>query len=120
MIRFFSGAGTKNEMFAEYFKHLVSRMKLKYSNKKLVFVLDNLQAHKSSLIWQIVKQDYQNRVTLLYTPPGTPQFSPIENMFGALKRKMKDYNFYTKEQTAKKVATILFSFKEIAMQKFFR
>ena len=32
-------------------------MKLKYSNKKLVFVLDNLSAHKSTYIMRIAQDD---------------------------------------------------------------
>lgn len=51
MIRFFYGGGTKKEVFAEYFKELIRTLRYKYPHKRLIFVLDNLQAHKSSLIW---------------------------------------------------------------------
>ena len=44
-------------------------MKSKYKNKTLVFVLDNLWAHKSTLIMQLAKDD---RVQLLFTPSNTP------------------------------------------------
>ncbi len=40
-----------------------------------MFILDNLWAHKSSLIVDLVK-DYE-RVQLLLTPSNTPEFSPI-------------------------------------------
>lgn len=63
-------------------------MKLKYPNKKLVFILDNLWAHKSSLIMKIM-QDKSAKMMLL--PSNTPQFSPIENMFGLTKKTMMDY-----------------------------
>ena len=48
------------------------------SPKKLVFILDNLWAHKSSLIVDLVKE--YERVQLLLTPSNTPEFSPIGNL----------------------------------------
>ena len=42
MIQFIYGKGTKNETFQQYFDCLVYKMKTKYPQKKLVFVLDNL------------------------------------------------------------------------------
>ena len=68
----------------------------KYPDKKLVFILDNLwyfcdifiysffRAHKSSLIMDIIKE--YSRVHLFLTPSNTPEFSPIENLFGYVKR----------------------------------
>lgn len=72
------------------------------SPKKLVFVLDNLWAHKSSLIVDLIKE--HERVHLLLTPSNTPEFSPIgnliniflmfkENLFGFTKRKLQDFEF---------------------------
>ena len=46
-------------------------MKEKYPEKQLIFILDNLGAHKSSLIWEIC-QNYPNCVKMLYTPAGSP------------------------------------------------
>jgi len=53
-LRYFSGGGTRNEVFADYFFKLIKAMKEKYPNKQLVFILDNLWAHKSSLILNII------------------------------------------------------------------
>ena len=58
LIKFFSGGGTKNEYFAEYYEKLLISMREKYPNKKLVFLLDNLWAHKSLLIMKIMQADY--------------------------------------------------------------
>lgn len=55
LLRFFSGGGTKNEYFAEYFDELIFHSKKKYPNKTLVFLLDNLWAHKSLLIMKIMQ-----------------------------------------------------------------
>lgn len=43
-----------------------------------MFIMDNLKAHKSSLIGYIMQDD---QASILYTPSTTPQFSPIENVF---------------------------------------
>ena len=85
-------------------------MKKKYPNKKLLFVIDNLQAHKSSLILKIMEED---NVTLLYTPSNTPQFSPIENLFGVLKKDLRDYIFQTKEDTVKRINSLVFGYDKI-------
>jgi len=45
-----------NETFRSYFKALMMAMLEKYRSKKLVFILDNLGAHKSSLIIDIIKE----------------------------------------------------------------
>jgi hypothetical protein len=37
------------------------------------------------------------QIIMLLTPSSTPQFSPIENLFGKIKGQMKDYIFKTKE-----------------------
>ncbi len=34
---------------------------------------------------------------MLLTPSNTPEFSPIENMFGLVKKRLKDIEFETKE-----------------------
>jgi len=85
---FLSILGTKNETFIWYFKELIKAMKMKYSDKELVFVLDNLWAHKCSLI---IDHAIKEKVNILLTPSNTPEFSPIENLFGHVKRELKDY-----------------------------
>ena len=54
LLRYISGGGTTNEVFRDYFGELLEQMKLKYPDKKLVFILDNCAAHKSSLIIKIM------------------------------------------------------------------
>ena len=76
---------------------MIEALKDKHPSKKLVIVLDNLWAHKSSLIMRIMQED---RATMLLLPSNTPQFSPIENLFGYVKGVMKDYTFRRKEETA--------------------
>ena len=42
------------------------------------------------------------------TPSGTPEFSPIENMFGKVKQKLRCMKFKTKEQVAEEVSKTMF------------
>ena len=53
-LKFIEGSGSKNEIFQDYFSALLDNMKKKYPDKQLLFILDNLKAHKSSLIWKIM------------------------------------------------------------------
>lgn len=116
-IRFNYGSGTRKEFFADYMDQLISAMKEKYPDKLLLFVLDNLGSHSTSLIWQILQEPC---VSLLFTPVHSPQFSPVENMFGRTKSMLKEHIFQTKEATASKVAETMFGFRSADIQKFFR
>ena len=97
-------------MFAYYFDNLLVKLKAKYpdNNKKFVFILDNLSSHKSS---PVIKVMQDKKVHILFTPSNTPQFSPIENMFGLTKKKLQDCEFKNKEQVAETVSKIMFGFK---------
>ena len=53
-------------------------------------------AHKSSLIMKQMR----SRLKLLFTPACSPQFSPIENLFGLTKQRMMDFEITTKEKLA--------------------
>ena len=56
-LQFFYKGGTFIETFMEYFSELLKQMKIKYPDKTLVFVLDNLPSHKSSLIMRIMQDE---------------------------------------------------------------
>ena len=56
MLRFYHGGGTKKEMFLQYFVELAKHLKSSYPNKKLVIVMDNLSAHKSSFILKVMEK----------------------------------------------------------------
>jgi transposase len=69
-LQFIYGGGTKNETFRDFFKALVKKMKKKYPRKRIVYLLDNLWAHKSSLIIDIARR---KKAHLLFTPSNTPE-----------------------------------------------
>jgi len=58
-------------MFLEYFAELATHLRRSYPNKKLVVVMDNLHAHKTSFILKIMEK--YPEITILYTPAQTPQ-----------------------------------------------
>ena len=70
MVRFFVGGGTKNEVFEDYLEFLIPQLSRKYPKKKLLIVLDNLWAHKSSLILKIMNN--YSKARLLFVPSCTP------------------------------------------------
>ena len=84
-------------------------MKAKYPVKKLVFVLDNLAAHKTSYIMKILQCEV--RCFLLYTPTSSPELSPIENMFSLTKKQMAEKLPITDpELFALELSKIMFAF----------
>lgn len=70
LLRFFVGGGTKNEVFEEYMKFLLAELSRKYPHKKLLIVLDNLWAHKSSLVLRVMRN--YPKAALLFVPSCTP------------------------------------------------
>ena len=47
-------------------------------------------ANKTSIIMKIASKDY---IEILFTSSNSPIFSPIENLFGYVKGKIKDLEF---------------------------
>ena len=87
LIQFFYKGGTTNESYYYYYNTLIEKMKRKYAGKYLVFIADNLAAHKSSLVLKILNNE--DNCTLLMTPSNSPELSPIENMFSKTKSLLK-------------------------------
>ena len=56
---------------------------------------------------------------MLLTPSNTPDFSPIENMFGITKKRMKDYEFKTKNELTKAVIDTFYNLKPNHFTGFF-
>lgn len=79
--------------------------------------MDNLLAHKSVQVVNVFQGS--QRLELLFLPSNSPQFSPIENMFGYLKGKLKDMIFKGKEDLTFKVVNAMFSLTEQQMHGFF-
>ena len=96
---------------------LLEKMHEKYPNKKLVFVKDNLWAHKNTLTYRLMQDRYTK---IIFTPSNTPEFSPIENMFSYIKKKLRHVIYQKKEQVAMIVAEAMFSQTSDRIKGFFR
>lgn len=79
----------RNETFTLYIEDLIKHLLKKYPNKEIVIQLDNVIVHRCMSTIKIV-QSYE-KVHFLYGASTTPEFSCIENLFGSLKRKLKDF-----------------------------
>ena len=84
-----------------------------------------VRAHKSSLIVDILKVN--PKVNLLLTPSNTPEFSPIENLFGYVKRTLSDFEFERGKKgmvktriLAFEVMKVMFGVKRYTFEGFFK
>ena len=57
---------------------------------------------------------------MLFTPSNTPEFSPVENMFGLVKKKLQDYEFKKVEKVAEAVSKMMFGLKKEYVEGFFK
>ena len=53
-LQLFYQGGTTSEYFADYLSDLITTAKARYPDKQIIFVLDNLSSHKTSLIHQVM------------------------------------------------------------------
>ena len=82
---------------------------LSSNTKRLVFVMDNCSAHKTHEVVKIMSKA-RKFCKVLLVPSNSPQFSPIENMFGRTKAKLRDREFKGKIELACIVSEVMFSF----------
>ena len=57
---------------------------------------------------------------MLFLPSNSPQFSPIENMFGFVKQKLKDMVFKKKEELVLQVVNTMFNLTEQQIHSFYQ
>lgn len=57
---------------------------------------------------------------MLLTPSNSPQFSPVENLFGYIKRSLQDQSYKTKEELVCGVMNAMFSLPERQMHSFYQ
>lgn len=73
---------TDSDVFLTYVKEaLVPELKVGD-----VVILDNLRPHKAAGVQEMIEQA---GATLLYLPPYSPDFNPIENMWSKVKRHLR-------------------------------
>jgi transposase len=70
-------------------------------NIPLAFLIDNASWHKTQAVKEYCEE---NKITLLFLPPYSPEYNPIERVWSFLKSKIKQ-NFFP---TAKKFKDYVF------------
>lgn len=67
-------------VFLDFLKMVLSR----YSNGKIAIILDNARIHPAKLIQPFLEK-VKNRLELVFLPPYSLEFNPIEVLWGWLK-----------------------------------
>jgi transposase len=80
-------------------------------NKKLMIILDNGSIHKSKKVHKFIKK--HGWVELLYLPPYSPEFNPIERFWHWLKQKVYGCKSFTKmEELIQQVRKLIWHYHE--------
>lgn len=74
----------KNKYDAQVFLSFLKNVLKKYSTGKIVMILDNSRIHHAKLLEDFLLQN-QDRLTLFFLPPYSPQLNLIEGLWGWLK-----------------------------------
>ena len=72
-------------MNASVFEDWFENKLLSYLPKGHVIIMDNAAFHKKEVLYQIAKKYSQE---LIFLPPYSPEYNPIEHTWSALKRKV--------------------------------
>ena len=92
---------------AEVFKTYVSKVLCPTLCKDHIVIMDNLRAHKVNGIRELIEG---TGAILLYLPPYSPDFNPIEKMWSKIKSILRKMKARSKEELN---AAITAAFKEI-------
>ena len=82
-----------------------------------IVVMDNLSSHKAPIIRQTIEAA---GATLLYLPPYSPDFNPIEQLFAKLKAALRKAAERSVESLWNRIATLLDSFPPDECANYFR
>ncbi len=63
-----------------------------YGNKPIAYFIDNASWHKTKKVKEYCEE---NNITLLFLPPYSPEYNPIERVWSFLKSKVKNIYFST-------------------------
>jgi transposase len=75
-----------------------------YGNKPIAYLIDNASWHKTKKVREYCEE---NNITLLFLPPYSPEFNPIERVWGFLKSKVKNIYFSTAKKFIEFVTDLL-------------
>ncbi len=80
-----------------------------YGAKPIAFLIDNASWHKTKKVLEYCEE---NNITLLFLPPYSPEYNPIERVWGFLKSKIKNIYFSTAKKFTKFIIELLQNINE--------
>ena len=75
-----------------------------YGDKPIAYFIDNASWHKTKKVREYCDE---NNITLLFLPPYSPEYNPIERVWGYLKSKVKNVYFSTAKKFVSFVSDLL-------------
>lgn len=75
-----------------------------YGDRPIVYLIDNAPWHKTKKVQEYCEE---NNITLLFLPPYSPEYNPIERVWSFLKSKVKNIYFSTAKKFVKYVSDLL-------------
>ena len=85
-----------------------------YGDKPIAYLIDNASWHKTKKVKEYCEE---NNITLLFLPPYSPEYNPIERVWGFLKSKVKNIYFSTAKKFIKFVTELLQNINETDKDK---
>lgn len=77
-----------SDIFETWFEQQV----LPTARPDAVIIMDNARFHRKAVLFEIIKEfnaSFNTDLCIIFLPPYSPDFNPIENFFGVLKAKIK-------------------------------
>lgn len=75
-----------------------------YGDKPIAYIIDNASWHKTKKVREYCEE---NNITLLFLPPYSPEYNPIERVWSFLKSKVKNTYFNTAKKFVDFVTVML-------------
>ena len=75
-----------------------------YGDKPIAYLINNASWHKTKKVLEYCEQ---NNIALLFLPPYSPEYNPIERVWSFLKSKVKNVYFSTAEKFTDFVTNLL-------------
>ena len=91
---------TSREVFEAYVEHFLAPT----LRAGQVVVIDNLSAHKGGRVRELIEE---RSCELIYLPPYSPDFNPIEEAFSKIKRFLREVRARTREALVEAIGRAL-------------
>ena len=85
------------QAFLEFLRYILSQ----YEHQHIVMILDNARIHHAKLLQPFLKEN-EDRLTLLFLPPYSPNLNAVERIWGWLKKSVIANRFHTNRKDIRK------------------